>query len=164
MHAVYLSRGHACSAGASLSRECGMWGLVFPGICYMHAVDEERSRRLGRGLPYAMGDDPRDGPGLPLTLIAQMRDVGEMATVIGFDGPKLGVRLPRAQRTREIRSLLLEALQKPVDHWARCPPDLKAGLQKVIEELGEELLATAESFLAAPAGGPGAARTTQRSS
>ena len=124
----------------------------------VRAVDEERSRRLGRGLPYAMGDDPRDGPGLPLTLIAQMRDVGEMATVIGFDGPKLGVRLPRAQRTREIRSLLLEALQKPVDHWARCPPDLKAGLQKAIEELGEELLATAESFLAA-----GAART-QRSS
>ena len=59
------------------------------------------------------------------------------------------MRLPRAQRTREIRALLLEALQKPVDHWARCPPDLKAGLQKAIEELGEELLVTADSFVAA---------------
>jgi hypothetical protein len=113
----------------------------------VRAVDEERARRLGKGLPYAMGDDPHGEPGLPLTLIAQMRDVGEMATVIGFDGPKLGVRLPRAQRTREIRALLLEALQKPVDHWARCPQELKERLLMAIEELGDELLETAESFL-----------------
>ena len=122
-----------------------------------------------------------------------------MATVIGFDGPKLGVHLPLAQRTAEIRSLLIEALQHPVDHCvlprsqnpmstgcavpsaslatarlaiahsaanlppltqqlpdrppsplssgARMPPPLRERFQAVAEELGEELIQTAQSFM-----------------
>ena len=104
-------------------------------------IDQERAHRLSAGLPPGMDGD------LPLSLLEQMREVGEMGTVIGFDGPKLGVRLPRARRTREIRSLLIEALQHPVDHWRLMPPPVQQRFHAVAEELGEELLQLAESFV-----------------
>ena len=42
-------------------------------------LDGERAARLGRGLPRGLGDDGADG--LPLSLIAQMRDVVSCAAL-----------------------------------------------------------------------------------
>ena len=102
-------------------------------------VDAERAHRLGRGLGSGV---------LDASHVGLMRDVGEMVTAIGFDGPKIGVQLPRAQRAREIHSLVLEALQTPTNHWARMDGPSRERYAALADELGEELLQVAEGFVA----------------
>ena len=57
------------------------------------------------------------------------------------------MQLPRAQRASEIRALLLESLMTPVDNWSGMTPPEQRRYVTLAEELAEELLRLADSFV-----------------
>jgi hypothetical protein len=80
--------------------------------------------------------------GLDLPLLAQMRQVGEMATVRGFDDPSagLGVQVPRKARRAKLVGLLLESLQRPVDLWSTLPPGRQEAYRACAQEMGDDFV------------------------
>ena len=48
-----------------------------------------------------------------------------------------------------------------MDHWARMPPPLRERFQAVAEEMGEELLQTAQGFMRGAPGGTRGARSAK---
>lgn len=79
--------------------------------------------------------------------VSLMRYVGEMACVIGFDGPVFGAHLPVAHRRSQAAELVVDALRHPEDHWVRLPPEEQARYRAVADEIASMLLPLGESFV-----------------
>lgn len=84
--------------------------------------------------------------------VSLMRNVGEMAFVIGFDGPIVGAHLPARQRRARATELVLDALRHPLDAWASMGDAERARYRGVADALADELLELTRSFAAGQCG------------
>lgn len=86
--------------------------------------------------------------GVPVAHASLMHHVGEMGMVIGFDGAILGHQRPAAARRRAALELVLEALAKPVDVWSELSVAERQTYTRAAEDIVDELLQTAQTFVA----------------
>ena len=127
---------------------CGAGGALDPGEEVLERLERtlDRARRRARGIRREMADsaDPEEARGRANLLLAHLREVprgADTATLRGFDGEEVSIRLDPALSPQENARLLYDEAARRERARSRLPPLLEGAEAEIrtLEELRAKL-------------------------